>query len=366
MDSKTRILLGILLVGIVLLNGCIEKPDGGTTTTIQETTTSTIPNEGITLATDKTEYKRGDAVKITLKNNLDKPVFYLAGLTYCSTNPYEVYQLFHVQGKEKWLKVMLSPSKCAEVEGAGLPIYKELNAGESIEFTWNPGIWDTTHKISMKYKKAKDAEDLKEIYSNEFTIKEKASDKYKIHLKSRQFVPEPGISDALKSTITTTSPEQMHVLLQFHHIPGSDERSKLSNLNVTLCGYIHNNAYFASIPTRYLTEISDLSFIRWVGDILPDDKISPDIREGKIGDWAINEDGTVSLRILFFKDVSLDDAEQMIGSYDGTVKGKAELINALVVAIPQDAIMELAKEDSVHWIEEVSPPPTTDRNQNEP
>ena len=316
--------------------------------------------QDVTLTTDKTEYERGDTVKITLKNNLDKPVFYLAGLTYCSTKPYEVYQFFHVQGEEKWLKVMLSPSKCAQVEGAGLPIYTELNAGESIEFTWNPGIWGTTHKISMKYKKSKNIEDLKEIYSNEFTIKEKASDKYKIHLKSRQFVPEPGISDTLKSNLTTTSPKQMHVLLQFYHTPNNNERSELSNLNVTLCGYIPNNAYFASIPTVYLTEIFNLSFIRWIGDILPEDKLSPYIREGKIGDWAINEDGNVCLTILFFKDVSLDKAEQLIESYDGTVNGKAESINALVVAVPQDALMELAKEDSVHWIEQVSPPGTDD------
>ena len=190
--------------------------------------------------------------------------------------------------------------------------------------------------------------------------KKEVDDTYKIYMKSRQFIPEIGISNTLKSTIATTSSERMHVLLQFYSIPGNEERSELSDLNVTLCGYIHNNAYFTSIPTIRLEEILNLSFIRSIEHILPEDKLSPYIRDGKIGDWAINEDETVSLTIQFYKDVSLDNAEQMIESYEGTVNGRAESIKALVVAVSQDTIMELAKEDSVHWIEQVSPPGTDD------
>ena len=193
----------------------------------------------------------------------------------------------------------------------------------------------------------------------EITIKEKseASAEYKIYLSSRQFIPEPGISDTLRSMLANTSSKRIHVLLQFYHIPNNDERYELSNLNVTLCGYVHNNAYFASIPTKYLTDIYNLSFVRWIGEILPEDKISRYIRNGTIGDWAINPNGTVNLIVVFFKDVSLDDAELIIEHYDGVTKSRVRSINALVVTIPQDAIYELANEDSVQWIEEVPPQP---------
>ena len=190
--------------------------------------------------------------------------------------------------------------------------------------------------------------------------KKETDDTYKIYLKSRQFIPEQGISDTLKSAIATMSPEQMHVLLQFYHIPGNDERSKLSNLNVTLCGYIHNNAYFASVPAGYLTEICNLSFVRWIGEILPDDKISPIIRESRIPPEDINPDGTVNLSIMFFKDVSLDDASQIISDYGGIVKGRAPITNALVVIVPKESISTIANEDSVHWIDIVPGPPITE------
>ena len=112
-------------------------------------------------------------------------------------------------------------------------------------------------------------------------------EKYKIYLRSRQFIPEPGISDTLKSMLANTSYKRMHVILQFYHIPNNEERSELSNLNVTLCGYVPNNAYFASIPTKYLTDIYNLSFVRWIGEILPEDKISRYIRNGTIGDLSL-------------------------------------------------------------------------------
>ncbi|MCK4520840.1 hypothetical protein KAT95_03190 [Candidatus Parcubacteria bacterium] len=56
--------------------------------------------------------------------------------------------------------------------------------------------------------------------------KKEADDKYKIYLKSRQFIPGSGISDALKSSLITTSHKQIHVLLQFYHIPNNDERDR--------------------------------------------------------------------------------------------------------------------------------------------
>jgi len=190
----------------------------------------------------------------------------------------------------------------------------------------------------------------------ESKMKEVIDDTYKIHLKSRQFVPEPEISNALKST---ASPKQMHVLLQFYHIPNNDERLELSNLNVTLCGYIHNNAYFASISTKYLTEIFNLSFIRWIGEILPEDKISSRIQEDKIGNWAINEDRTINITVKYFKDVPSEDVKNIIKKYKGIVKSEAGILNDITVSISKDRIAELANEDAVQWIKQVPSLETT-------
>ena len=320
----------------------------------------------VTITTDKTEYEEEETVKIILRNNLSKSIWYLNGHKLCSdiNKGYRIYQFL----AEEWIDVT-PPMDCPAIEEAGLPIFKELSSNDSVVFTWDLKILDKVkgsieappgkYKFLMFYKEDEKTEKLKEVYSNEFAIKERreASDEYKIYLSSRQFIPEPGISDTLKSILRNTSFKRIHVLLQFYHIPNKDERSELSNLNVTLCSYVHNNAYFASIPTKYLTDIYNLSFVRWIGEILPEDKISRYIRNGTIGDWAINPNGTVNLIVEFFKDVSLDDAERIIERYGGVTNSRIRSINALVVTIPQDAIHELANEDCVQWIEGVPPPP---------
>ncbi|HID19449.1 MAG TPA: hypothetical protein EYP28_00690 [Methanophagales archaeon] len=91
---------------------------------------------------------------------------------------------------------------------------------------------------------------------------------------------------------------------------------------------------------------------------MPEDKISPYIRKYGVGEWAKNPDGTVNLTILFFKDISLDEAEQAISNY-GKVIGKSALINGLIVAVPENSLENIAQEEIVQWINQVPPPPKT-------
>ena len=186
---------------------------------------------------------------------------------------------------------------------------------------------------------------------------EKVEDDYKIFLPSRQFVPSPGISPSTQKKITTSPLERVHVLIQFYHIPNATEREKLENASVELLTYVHNNAWFASISRDSPAKILQFSFVRWIGEILPEDKISPIIRENRIPPEAVNPDGTVNLSIMFFKDVSLDDASQVISKHGGIVQGMAPITNALVVTVPIEKISAIANEDSVQWIDIVQGPP---------
>jgi len=65
MNSKTKIFVGILVVGIVLI--------GGRQAWSEQISPET--QKQVTITTDKTEYEQGETVKVVLKNNLDKPVF---------------------------------------------------------------------------------------------------------------------------------------------------------------------------------------------------------------------------------------------------------------------------------------------------
>ncbi|MCK4528463.1 hypothetical protein KAW18_13910 [candidate division WOR-3 bacterium] len=187
---------------------------------------------------------------------------------------------------------------------------------------------------------------------------EKVEDGYKIFLPSRQFVPSPGISPSTEANITSSSLERVHVFVQFYHIPNTTERENLENASVKLLAYIHNNAWFASISSDSPAKILQFSFMRWIGEILPEDKISPHILEEGVGSWAVNPDGTVNLLVSVFEDVPTDKTKQIISKY-GSVVEEPVMSNIWTVTIPNESILDLASEDAVQWIEEVMPPKKT-------
>src|SRR5574341_417551 len=189
---------------------------------------------------------------------------------------------------------------------------------------------------------------------------------YKIFLLSKKFVPAPGISPSAETNISTSPLERVHILIQFYNIPNNSEKESIEKLNIKLLTYIPNNAWFASIPKDSLTRVLHLPFVRWIGEILPEDKTSPSIKENKFGTWAVNPDESVNLIVEFFSDISLDKGEKVIKSYKGVVNSRVTSINALVVAVPLDAISKLANEDGVQLIDIVSPPPIAESNKSAP
>jgi len=186
-----------------------------------------------------------------------------------------------------------------------------------------------------------------------------SDDYYKIYLTARQFIPPEGIECSLLNKLDSYKNNKIHIIIQFQDTPKQSERSELTDYNLSLDDYIHNKAYFASVPANKddIEKIVNLSFVRWIGDILSEDKISKYTREGQIDEWAINENGTINLIVWFFRDVSLDDAEQIIKNHEGIVNDRIKSINALVVAISQDAMTEMVNEDCVQFIEQVPPSP---------
>ena len=85
MTTKTKILISILAVGIILIAGFLiwnnyfrPIPISGTPFLPQ------IPISKVTITTDKTEYEFGEIVEIRIENNLEKFIF----LDGCNPKPY--------------------------------------------------------------------------------------------------------------------------------------------------------------------------------------------------------------------------------------------------------------------------------------
>lgn len=189
-----------------------------------------------------------------------------------------------------------------------------------------------------------------------------------IMLKSRRFVPDPGIDNNLSSDLAVTAEagcERMHVLIQFHSMPDTTEKTELTEFfDVELQTYIPNNAWFADIPCESVSDIIAQPNVRWIGNIQSEDKISQHIRDYS-SSWALNPDGTANLLVTFFEDVSTDEAEQIIEKYGCVVTEPSPWGgNAWTVTVPEGTISSLAGEDAVEWIESVPPPKTITNIEN--
>jgi hypothetical protein len=179
---------------------------------------------------------------------------------------------------------------------------------------------------------------------------------FAILLKSRQFVPTPGMSKAMAAQLSASPTGRSHVLIQFDHIPTAEEREALEGAGVKLLAYVPHNAWFASVPATVSLSNRVLASARWLGPILPQDKLPVDLWEGQLGPWAVNADGSVNLDVLFFADVPLDKARQIVAAHGGYVEDELFDFHRLRVRAPKQAITALASEDRVQWVVEAPPP----------
>jgi len=186
-----------------------------------------------------------------------------------------------------------------------------------------------------------------------------ASDPNPILLKSRQFTPvlkvqdtEPAnrFQDLLSASVNN---EPVRKLIQFDHIPTSDEKQELAENGVILLVYIPDNAWIASVAPGS-AEVLESHGLTFTGELSPEDKISQRILESGPGRWSLNPDGTFNIVVVFFSDVSSDEIRNTIEKY-GKVSGEPS-DNVWTVKIPEDSIIDLASENIIEWIEDAPLP----------
>ncbi|MCK4815597.1 hypothetical protein KA005_07500, partial [bacterium] len=191
--------------------------------------------------------------------------------------------------------------------------------------------------------------------------------KFTINLKSRKLMPQMGIKNntftKLKTNITQEK-KVPHIIIQFKDTPSRKDRESLKMRGVKLLSYIGGNAWYASVSDtvallfmdpRITAKYPTLGLIRWVGEILPPDKIDTKIAEVGIGSYAINPDGTVNIIVQFFKDVPEEQVLVILEKYGSGIRGPG-MLNDWRVILNENDINKLVAEDEVQYIEEVSPP----------
>ena len=166
---------------------------------------------------------------------------------------------------------------------------------------------------------------------------------------------------------------KMHIILQLDHIPSEGEREELRQWGVELLpgGYLHTNAWFASISTGKIHAIKNEPNVLWKGSIEPEDRLSsalfPLLKGGPPEKEWISEPNKLRLLVSFFSDVSEKEARSSLCNYETEISiGTWDLVlNAFPITIdpPHPRVLsDIISKDAVQWVE---PDPVPSGNEEE-
>ena len=182
---------------------------------------------------------------------------------------------------------------------------------------------------------------------------------YRVTLKSRQFIPQPGLEPELAQELAEAGDGRRHVLLQFEEVPSDAQRAALEAAGVHLLAYVPSHTWFASLPARSILQDPALASVRWMGAIQAADRIAPILRERGVRQDLLDGEGQAQFDVRFFSDVAPGEALRVLAAHGATVEAKLTDFGRFVVRAAPGAIDALAEEDGVQWIATAPPPKTT-------
>jgi hypothetical protein len=181
-------------------------------------------------------------------------------------------------------------------------------------------------------------------------------ERYEIKLKSRSFIPEEGMPISLAVMGVEPYKAKSHLLMQFNEIPDRETRNVLEGLGVKFLNYIPNRSWFVSVPSDVSFDFLAMSGVRWVGSILPDDKLYSTVRAAASGDMRLIKDGKVELTVKYFDDADPIGLRSRLESAGVEVIYESAPLKSVFIAALPEQIYSIAGDDEVRWIEPIGPP----------
>jgi uncharacterized protein YegL len=199
-----------------------------------------------------------------------------------------------------------------------------------------------------------------------------AQPEYRIKLQSRTFTPQPGIESALQESLMNqlNREEPRHVHLQLKKHPTIMERAELEKYGAKLLSYLGGYTWYATISDPRALSFTQpdsvktmpaLTTIRWIGEIKPEDRISPEVLTVQGLERIKTDDEKERYAIYFFEDVSMEKARDLLTQVGGEIQGESKLGKAFFVVLPSGVRNRLANEDPIMLID-FYPPPDIDHN----
>lgn len=189
--------------------------------------------------------------------------------------------------------------------------------------------------------------------------------RYEIRLKTRIFIPTPGVEDGLDEYFKRNEKnDRIHAIAQFDNAPTLKEREELlAKDKLVILDLIPEKAFFVSLPNNFehLERLIERMGIRWVGEIKADYKISPGLLKD-IPNYAKRDSNRVAVIVYFFGDVPIKLQSQFLSSKGADSVNRIHPLNAWSIVHDQNALRALADNDIVKFIIEIPPPPERDND----
>ncbi|HSG39385.1 MAG TPA: S8 family serine peptidase [Thermoanaerobaculia bacterium] len=167
---------------------------------------------------------------------------------------------------------------------------------------------------------------------------------YAIHLKSGSFTPDAGLEPALRDEVLKARRGTVG-LVQLEDAPDETVRAQLAKAGVVLLEYVPNNTWIARLPAD-VTKVESLAGVRWVGRLLPEDKLSPDLAQALVEKGGKRE---LTLDVEAFNG-SLEKAVARAEALGGRVVLKDPSLSVFRVVLPRGSVRSLAASDAVLWL----------------
>ncbi len=191
-----------------------------------------------------------------------------------------------------------------------------------------------------------------------------ASDSYTISLPSRVFEPEPNA----ELWFENFHKEHTHsVIIQLDKHLSLWEREGLVSRGVSLHQYINGNTWLASIePDVEYNSISSFG-IRWIDELLPEDKISSKLLSFNTPKWSGTFDGELFMAVTFSASVNAEESEIILQSYNLNVGDYLPSFHTYYISTETSnkttLVDQLSNRNEVVWIDYIAIPLTESNEQ---
>jgi len=149
-------------------------------------------------------------------------------------------------------------------------------------------------------------------------------------------------------------------VVQFYYIPTNETKESLNAAGITLLGYLPEKAFIASFSSSFDKKSPVLKSIRSIIEIENEYKLSTALSEKNYPEYAIEDDGKISLIVSYFPNLEPEIVKQAFHSEGFTIVEQYDFSKVVKLQVQISDIEKIASLPFVLFLEPINPEPIPD------